>query len=104
MKGAHLVLSSCCKNLVAFGHTKNTLPSQWLLLDREENGLFYQIFEHDQGIFLDIGARYDPKNLWDLIGNFLNWENRGCFTMGQYCPEYKWNFVDKTLYWAMKCF
>jgi hypothetical protein len=55
VKGAHLVLSSCCKNLVAFGHTKNTLPSQWLLLDREENDLFCQIFEHDQGIFLKIG-------------------------------------------------
>jgi hypothetical protein len=41
--------------LVAFGQTKNALPSQWLILDREENDLSIKIFEHDQGIFLKIG-------------------------------------------------
>jgi hypothetical protein len=56
------VLSSCCKNLVAFGHTKNALPSQRLLLDREENELFCKIFKHDQEIFLKIESRYDPRN------------------------------------------
>jgi hypothetical protein len=50
-----LELSSCCKNLAAIGHLYHTLPSQRLLLDREENDLFCKIFEHDQGIFLKIG-------------------------------------------------
>jgi hypothetical protein len=53
VKKAHLVLSQCCKNLVAIGHTKNALPSQWLILDREENGFLSNIFEHDQGMFFE---------------------------------------------------
>ena len=62
MESACLVLSPCCKNLVAFGQTKHALPSQWLVLDREENDLSSKIFEHDQEMFLKIGSRYDPRD------------------------------------------
>jgi hypothetical protein len=48
------VLSHCCKNLVAIAQTKNILPSQRLILDKEENEFFSKIFEHDQGMFLNI--------------------------------------------------
>jgi hypothetical protein len=65
-----LVLSHCCKNLVAIGQTKNALPSQWLVLDREENGFLSKIFEHDQGMFLKIWWRYGPRNFSKLIEKF----------------------------------
>jgi hypothetical protein len=104
VEGGYLELPSCCKNLVAIGQLKHALPSQRFSLTRSKTEYFCKIFELDHGIFLDIVARYDPMNLWDLFENFLDWENRGCFTMGQYCPEDKWNFLDKTLYWTMKYF
>jgi hypothetical protein len=57
-----LKLSLCCKILVAIGQLKHALPSQWSILNRKENELFCKIFEHDPGMLLKIGSRYDPRD------------------------------------------